>query len=206
MPKVTGPLFSFSASGSVAKVLTFRTTRHGFVVQRTPQNIVSRTEWQLIERQTMRDAAAAWAALDANDRQIWNSNSLPTIRSGWMSFFMEWKAQRIQPGKFPLIPSHYVGTPTRYPFPPPLPVNDLGLLSAHGPHASAIRGGFVSADRGTPYAHGASIAFLHGAQRDTDRAALPAHGVRGASRVISLPAHFRGDLVSHGSRPRLRKL
>lgn len=114
MPKVTGPLLSLSASGSVGKVLTFRATAHGFIVQRTPQNIVSHTTWQQIERQTMRDAAAAWAALDANDKTIWNSNSLPTIRSGWMSFFMEWKAQRVSPGEYPLIPSHYVGTPTRH--------------------------------------------------------------------------------------------
>lgn len=111
MPKVTGPLFSINASGSVAKLLTFRNTAHGFIVQRCPQDFKSDSSWQLIERQSMRDAAAAWQALDPAIKTIWQSNTLPTIRSGWMSFFLEWKAQQVEAGNLPLIPSHYLGVP-----------------------------------------------------------------------------------------------
>lgn len=111
MPKVTGPLFSINASGSVAGLLTFKNTAHGFVAQRTPHGHDSATTWQLIERQSMRDAAAAWKTLDPALKTIWGANALPSIRSAWMSFFLEWKAQQITPGNLPLIPSQYIGVP-----------------------------------------------------------------------------------------------
>lgn len=113
MPKVTGPLLSITASGTVAGLLCFRHTKAGPVVQKKPAGHNSRSQWQGLERDSMQAAAAAWRTLDPRIKTIWGNNSLPTSRSAYMSFFMEWKVQQVQPGDLPLIPSIYIGVPPR---------------------------------------------------------------------------------------------
>jgi hypothetical protein len=130
MARVRGPLFSINASGTIGRRLTYRVTPHGVIVSTPPVPGTPATVDQLAERQSMRDAAAAWASLSANDRQIWDTPDFITTRHGFMSFFLEWKTQRIQPGGVPLIPARYLGTPTRTPWPevpPPVYLGEFGL-------------------------------------------------------------------------------
>lgn len=109
MPRVTGPLFSFAASGTVAHLLTFRQTRHGAVVQRYSVPTGEPSDWQAGERDAMAGAAYAWQNLDAETRAIWAANSIPTTNSPWMDFFTESRRQRVDWGDPPLIPAQYLG-------------------------------------------------------------------------------------------------
>jgi hypothetical protein len=131
MARVRGPLFSLNASGTIGRRLTFRVTPHGIIAQVPPIPGTAATPDQLTERQSMRDAAAAWANLSANDRAIWDTPDFITTRHGFMSFFLEWKTQRIQPGGVPLIPARYLGTPTRHPWPEVPPPVFLGSVNLH---------------------------------------------------------------------------
>lgn len=228
MAKVTGPLFSLSASGSVAGKLTIRNTRHGFtaVHKTTPHDPA--TQFQLIERQTMRDAAAAWNTLDPEIKLIWNSSAIPTIKSGWMDFFQEWKTQRIAAGSLPLIPTNFIGVPPAIDWPEPEPINDLGTKHTHSwrlyAHPLAVptsnRGTLrvhthrnppritstIAPDRGAAYAHGMRAAPLATSTPPPTRGDHAAHGLQAAPHSTTAPSNERGALRAHGTTRRIHKI
>lgn len=198
MAKVTGPLFSFSASGSINRKLTFRNNERYFVAQRPPVPTGPASPWQLTERQSMKDAAAAWASLSNTDRAIWGNSELPTIRSAWMSFFMEFKTQRVKAGAVPLIPAQYIGTPTRVPFPPAYVPTNHGTHRAHYTARDWMHGIYFDHNRGQLRTHG--IADSHAATviPGPNRGALRTHGTVHAAPIPTPPGHQRGDLRIHG--------
>ena len=205
MAKVRGPLFSLAASGTVAHALTYRSNDGYCVATRPPIPTGAPSTWQLAERQTMRDAAAGWASLSANDRAIWSANELPTVRSGWMSFFFEWKTQRVAAGQVPLIPAQYIGTPTRAPFPDPIVPTDHGPHAYHPAHHLATAAPVTPPARTVPAAHFGARDWQHGIYFEHARGPLRAHLALTGHPSTTPPSHARGALRPHGSRGRPRR-
>lgn len=197
MAKVTGPLFSFGASGSVAGKLTFRANDRYFVAQRPPIPTGAPSSWQLLERQSMRNAAAAWASLSNNDRAIWGNSSVATIRSAWMSFFLEWKTQRVHAGALPLIPAQYIGTPTRLPFPAPYVPTNHGAMLGHYAAANWMHSTANAGQRGALRAHGHADSHALATLPSQDRGALRGHGAADSRALATLPGQDRGALRGH---------
>jgi hypothetical protein len=105
MAKITAPLFSISASGTIGKKVTFRATKHGNRAGKPPVPSPSATIPQQFNRQQMRDAAVTWYLLDQPDRDEWQLYGAPVDRSGWVAFFTEYVIQQCQPPEFPLVPA-----------------------------------------------------------------------------------------------------
>lgn len=104
MAKVSGPLFSFGASGSIAKVLTFNQSDRRAVARKTPAASTSASEMQLIMRAQFAEAAKAWRALDPADRAQWIALAAPTARPAFAKYYLEWAAQHSTLVSPPLIP------------------------------------------------------------------------------------------------------
>lgn len=195
MARVNGPLFSMNASGTVGRALTMRNIGRAFIASRPPVPSGPPTTAQLSERQSMRDAAAAWANLSANDRAVWSTPTVPTTRHGFMSFFLEWKTQQIRPGSVPLIPADYLGTPTRSPWPDPVPPPFVGNFTLHHNPGRRQVAPAVDHNRGTIAAHGARPDWLHGIAYDHSKPDRTAHAG---------PHHFRLDTPAAKNRGTLR--
>lgn len=73
MPKVTGPLFSVAASGTLSKTLTYRNTRRGAVVSRhaVPSGLPSAA--QIAHRNQFALIAADWVAASPEDKATWDA-------------------------------------------------------------------------------------------------------------------------------------
>lgn len=104
MAKVTGPLLSLAASGTVSGLVSFRMGRKGAEVTKKPHPRTPPTTQQTIERQRMRDARTAFKALSNADLANWQAWATFKGRPVWMAFFAEWQAQQIEAGQAPLIP------------------------------------------------------------------------------------------------------
>jgi hypothetical protein len=102
--KVTNPLHSLSASGSIGGVVTFRNTNNGAVVTNTPRPYAATTPAQLIQQGRMKAARTAWGALNAADLRNWRKVGKKYGRSAWASFFTEYQFQNVTAPGAPLIP------------------------------------------------------------------------------------------------------
>ncbi len=86
MARVTGPLFSMSASGTIAKALTFAAWKgiayvRGYFVPANPN-----TQAQQNVRKALSLAVALWQTLSQNDEDAWNSFAEGTGMSGYNQF------------------------------------------------------------------------------------------------------------------------
>ncbi len=104
MAKVSGPLFSIGASGTIADLLTFNPSQQATVVRLRPAHYPPPTTPQQIIRQRMKDAATAWATLTPTERAEWaliaaNSGKLPFAK-----YLIEWNAQSSTLANPPNIP------------------------------------------------------------------------------------------------------
>jgi hypothetical protein len=115
MAKITNPLFSIAASGTVGKITFTNTngkqTARALSFRRPPQP----TEPQQTVRDNCRTAAAYWAALTPDERAEWaarglklryitDPENLTTLNNGWALFLSEWCLQQStidQPPYFP---------------------------------------------------------------------------------------------------------
>ena len=104
MAKVTHPLHSLSASGSIGGVVTFRNTKAGAVATGTPQPYPQTAPAQLIQQARMKTARLAWHQLNAADLRNWKKVGSKYGRSAWVSFFAEYQYQNVAAPGAPLIP------------------------------------------------------------------------------------------------------
>lgn len=104
MAKISGPLFSFGASGTVGKVLTFNQSDRRAVARKKPAASTSATPMQLTMRADFVAAAKAWRALDSVDRAAWIALAAPTARPAFAKYYLEWAAQRSTAASPPQIP------------------------------------------------------------------------------------------------------
>jgi len=108
MPKVTGPLFSLSATatGTFMGALEFRKCpAGGGIVARIRKRTKLRTASQVQHSQQWSAASAAWSGLLANEKSTWNDKAKNNgYRSGFRLWISEWFTQRIQSPDRPLLP------------------------------------------------------------------------------------------------------
>lgn len=105
MARITGPLFSLAAAGTVGKTLQFRRSAEVQLVQLHPYQPPSASDLQVICRDRMRAARAAWLALSDGDRTLWHYIAHKRRLTDWVCFFAEYQYQNIQAPGAPLIPS-----------------------------------------------------------------------------------------------------
>lgn len=105
MAKITGPLFSFGASGTIARTITFRGSRRGSVANHRQQHRKPPTPQQLSERNSLITCAAFWNAADSAYKSTWSSIAQNHRIPVFPQFFSEWKRQQATPSTPPqLIP------------------------------------------------------------------------------------------------------
>ena len=104
MTRCTGPLFSISASGSLAKLVTYRATARGSIAQSPPVPRAAPSPAQLSERARCRAYAGAWISLDAGAKDAWRSLATARFSNPYLEFFREATVQQIVPPAVPLIP------------------------------------------------------------------------------------------------------
>lgn len=111
MAKVSGPLFSFDARGSLARALTFRQGRSGKECVRYSfpgsKNISLASQAQLDHRAIYGAAVEAWALLDAGSRAAYDVLAAPEQLSGWNYFLRE--SMLAPPGPPPFVPTDISG-------------------------------------------------------------------------------------------------
>lgn len=96
MARVTGPLFSESASGRIGTALLFRGGPAGPRVSRPPDprrtNQGPPSEAQAAVRARYSEAAAAWRALAPAERERWNADARDDARPmhGWALYLEHW--------------------------------------------------------------------------------------------------------------------
>jgi hypothetical protein len=104
MAKVSCPLHSISASGSIGRVLSFRACQNGSVATRKALPYAQISTIEKLNQQRMKDAQAAFKLLSPADLQRWQTLVAGTGKSAWVYFFKMYQTQNIDPPNTPLIP------------------------------------------------------------------------------------------------------
>lgn len=104
MAKVTNPLHSLNASGTVGKLAAFRSTAAGSVCAMKPDSYRQASAAQLENQQMMIDARAAFLTLSPADLGHWNARAAAIHNTAWPTFFAEYQCQQIVAPNMPLIP------------------------------------------------------------------------------------------------------
>jgi hypothetical protein len=106
VPKVKSPLYSLSASGSIAAILTFKPVGGNSIVTKKILRKHYETDAQRKNRQRMRDAVASFNSLSSSDRELWDALGSKYKISGWFQFFKEYQDQNTQAPNAPEIPEY----------------------------------------------------------------------------------------------------
>lgn len=104
MPKLTGPLCSLGAFGSLGPI-TIRQTAHGHVATKRPRPSGAPSDVQLQLRAQWHDAATAWSELSNEDRADWQASAASWALPPFALFAREWSLQQSTIIKPPFIPS-----------------------------------------------------------------------------------------------------
>ena len=107
MPKVTGPLFSLSATGTFMGALEFRKCpAGGGIVARIRKRTKLRSASQVQHNQKWSAATAAWTGLMDVEKTTWSDKAQTNgYKSGFRLWISEWYTQRIQSPDRPLLPA-----------------------------------------------------------------------------------------------------
>lgn len=104
MAKLQGPLFSVSASGTVASLLTYRATQHGPIAQLSPVPRTAASFAQRSERDRCAAYAALWRTMTVDQKAPWLALAVARRRAPWICFHNEATVQQITPPALPLVP------------------------------------------------------------------------------------------------------
>lgn len=104
MAKTTAPLFSLSASGTVARALSFRTTAGRQVAQVPKLRQAPQTAVQVANSANWRDACRYWFAMSDQLKDEWRALGAATSTPPLAVWCREWVRQRATPSTPPLIP------------------------------------------------------------------------------------------------------
>lgn len=105
MAKIQGPLFSVSASGTIADTATYRATARGAIAQMPPIPKTAANANQRRERARFALALVGWQALDATARANWVSAGLAFGMAAHKLYTREYINQRCQGTEIPSIPA-----------------------------------------------------------------------------------------------------
>lgn len=104
MPKVKGPLFSATASGTFRGLIEFRTV--GTATRVAGKRTAPRTRTQAQQVQSARFAAAvqAWQRQTTGEKGLWQAAAAGTALSGYQLYLREHQRQGIVPPDQPHLP------------------------------------------------------------------------------------------------------
>lgn len=107
MAKIQGPLFSVSASGTVANTATYRATPRGTIAQMPPIPKTAANANQRRERARFALALVGWQAIDATARAEWIAAGLAFGMAAHKLYTQSYINQRCQGTDIPLIPAKF---------------------------------------------------------------------------------------------------
>lgn len=105
MAKIQGPLFSVSASGTVANTATYRATPRGTIAQMPPIPKTAANANQRRERARFALALLGWKVLDDTARANWVTAGLAFGMAAHKLYTREYINQRCQGTEVPSIPA-----------------------------------------------------------------------------------------------------
>jgi hypothetical protein len=88
MPKITGPLMSISARGTVAGTVNYRETKRGCVARVHSKPTGEATAKQLAIRAINKQVSQSWASVSTEERATWNELSESHNYSPFNAFFV----------------------------------------------------------------------------------------------------------------------
>lgn len=106
MPKLIGPLFSLTASKSLAGLITYRTHRRNQIAQALRPRQKVRTQRQSIQRNKFAVARNSFKLLAPADIQKWRMLANAQRLQPFNLYFREYVAQNVIAGNQPLIPAN----------------------------------------------------------------------------------------------------
>lgn len=93
MPKVTGPLFSVTASGSLAGVLTYAQHASTNIVRAMPSHQPPSTPLQTAQRDRIAALAACWTAQPQAIKDLWIARAVQLLTTGYKLWSKQWQLQ-----------------------------------------------------------------------------------------------------------------
>jgi hypothetical protein len=107
MAKVTSPLMSINATGSIGGVLTCKKVNGISTIRKKAGRRPCNSIPQEAEKQRMRDARESFTALSDEDLTLWGYIATKRKLSSWVTFWAEYQNQRVIAPDAPLIPSSW---------------------------------------------------------------------------------------------------
>lgn len=104
MPKVTGPLFSLSASGTFQGLMEFKTKGGVTTVGKVRTKPATRSAAQQQQAARFAAAVAGWKALSPIEQQEWKTAATGTGVNGYQLYLSEYQGQNITAPDQPLVP------------------------------------------------------------------------------------------------------
>ena len=95
MAKLTGPLASFSARGSIAKLVTYQKKRAGWIAHRFLGLRQEPNEAQAEVRYWMGQAVIAWQGLSFSTKQVYNELANGLALTGYNFYVSEYVRQHL---------------------------------------------------------------------------------------------------------------
>lgn len=92
MVKITAPLMSQKASGSIGECLTFSARKSGAQVRYQKKQKDRQSAGQLIQRAWYSQAVAGWLLLDADEKKIYNERAKTLTMTGFNLYIKEFSA------------------------------------------------------------------------------------------------------------------
>lgn len=104
MPKLTGPLFSASATGTFAGLIEYRKVGGKAVAAKIRTRTKPRSAGQQERSARFSEAAAAWSELTAMQKNQWRDAAASQPMNGYQLFISEFLKQDVVSPALPTIP------------------------------------------------------------------------------------------------------
>lgn len=104
MPKVRGPLFSLTASGTLERTLTYSTNGTTTTVKKLSTFDKPRTPNQTAHAAKVAQMSASWLALSAGTKTLWKNCGALSAQTGYRLYWREWFVQASTPASPPVLP------------------------------------------------------------------------------------------------------
>jgi hypothetical protein len=105
MAKVTGPLLSISAAGTVGDAVTFRRAAGKNIVSAKSKGAAAPSAAQLAERQRAAWAAESWRAIDGKAKPQWLAAAAAAALPVFGLYMREFILQQCGAGDQPMFPA-----------------------------------------------------------------------------------------------------
>jgi hypothetical protein len=104
MARVTGPLFSASASGKFGDICEFRQVGGRTVAGTIKKKTAPPSDAQRLQASRFRTAAESWSTLNATQKDQWKDAAGAQGMNGYQLYLREYLHQGIAPPNMPVLP------------------------------------------------------------------------------------------------------